>query len=467
MFGRVGALLRGAVVTCGLSSCSAVDSAIDPRYDTINRSTAKARNESILLNIVRASHAVPLNFVVFSRVSGATQVGASTAIPNFQIGPSYRPPLTAATSAAGYSLGAPLRDVIFNKDNLGASTSASNNFDISLLETKDFYQGLLRPVDLPILNYFIRQGYSRELLFWLFTESVRVTAMGRTIEFLNDPDERRSCDIVRGRQQCFRHMVDVAMASGLTVETRLEKKSGEGKGGRKSAKGGGEHEEGGEKHEGGGKGGKGGQGGPEGGGSTTNINVNVEAGGGDKGGGDSKSGGKSGARTLARFCFDSVLARRAHRDYGPEILDHLLTRAIAGHRPRCKDLQWVQNPDADTDTLVFRLEGTPFGTVVYEIIPRSTFGIYQFLGRILALNVQDTLEMRGTLDPSEDRHILTMVRDNSAGCFAEVAFGGEYYCVPMRGAQNTKRIIGLLAQLIALNTNTSDLSITPTVRLSQ
>jgi len=39
----------------------------------------------------------------------------------------------------------------------------------------------------------------------------------------------------------------------------------------------------------------------------------------------------------------------------------------------------VQNPDADADTLVFRLEGTPFGTVVYEIIPRSTFGIYQFL----------------------------------------------------------------------------------------
>jgi len=37
----------------------------------------------------------------------------------------------------------------------------------------------------------------------------------------------------------------------------------------------------------------------------------------------------------------------------------------------------------------------------------------------------------------------------------------------MRGAQNTKRIIGLLAQLIALNTNTLDLSITPTVRLSQ
>jgi hypothetical protein len=214
MFGRVGALLRGAMVACVLSSCSAVDSAIDPRYDTINRSTAKARNESILLNIVRASHSVPLNFVAFSRVSGATQVGGSVALPNFQVGPSYIVPATRANPFPSYTpLTGPQRDVVFNKDNLGASTSASNNFDISLLETKDFYQGLLRPVDLPILNYFIRQGYSRELLFWLFTESVRVTAMGKTIEFLNDPDERRSCDIVRGRQECFRHMVDVAMAS--------------------------------------------------------------------------------------------------------------------------------------------------------------------------------------------------------------------------------------------------------------
>jgi hypothetical protein len=469
MFGRVGALLRGAGLACVLGSCSAVDSAIDPRYDTINRSTAKARNESILLNIVRASHSVPLNFVAFSRVSGATQIGGSVALPNFQIGPSYIVPATRGNPFPSYTpLTGPQRDVAFNKDNLGGSTSASNNFDISLLETKDFYQGLLRPVDLPILNYFIRQGYSRELLFWLFTESVRVTVMGKTIEFLNDPDEQRSCEMVRGRRECFRHMVEVALASGLTVETRPESKksgAGGGKGGGKSAKGGGEHEDGSEKPQGGGKGEHGGgRGGAEGGGTTTNINVNVEAGG-DKGGGESKGGGKP--RTLARFCFDDVLARRAVRDYGREILEHLLTPSPIGHRPRCREPLWVQGPDSETDTLIFLLTGTPFGTVRYEIIPRSTFGIYQFLGRILALNVQDTLEMRGPLDPSEDRHILTVLRDGSGGCFAEVMFAQEYYCVPMRGAQNTKRIIGLLAQLIALNTNTLDLSITPSVRLSQ
>src|SRR5262245_47649703 len=68
-----------AVVT----ACSAVDNAIDPRYDDINRSTAKARNESILLNIVRASHNAPLNFVAFSRVSGTTSISGNAALPNF------------------------------------------------------------------------------------------------------------------------------------------------------------------------------------------------------------------------------------------------------------------------------------------------------------------------------------------------------------------------------------------------
>ena len=39
---------------------------VDNRYDTISRSLAKARNESIFLNIVRASHDYPLSFVVVS-----------------------------------------------------------------------------------------------------------------------------------------------------------------------------------------------------------------------------------------------------------------------------------------------------------------------------------------------------------------------------------------------------------------
>jgi hypothetical protein len=401
MIGRACGLLCVALVAAVVTACSAVDNAIDPRYDDINRSTAKARNESILLNIVRASHNAPLNFVAFSRVSGTTSISGNAALPNFLLGPYTKPPGVIGAPNPVYSaLPSPARDVILNKDNLGGSTIATNNFDISPLETSGFYQGLLRPVDLPILNYFLRQGYSRELLFWLFVESVRQTGVGPQVEFLNDPDEKRSCVMVLGHERCFRHMVDIAIASGLTVEVKLE---------------------------GAAKGGKGG-----------------------------------GTRTVARLCFDPVLSARAKREYDPVIFTYLMVQQ-AGHRPRCKIDPWAVN--IATDTLVFNLIGTPFGTVKYEIVTRSTFGIYQFLGRILAQQREEDIIVRGPLDLTEDPRILGLRRDGGDGCFADVSFQGEFYCIPRRGGENTKRILSLLAQLVALNTSTFDLNITPTVRV--
>jgi hypothetical protein len=202
-----------------LGGCAFVD-VVDPRYDSINRSTAKARNESILLNIVRASHSAPLNFIAFSKVSGQTIVTANAGLPQFNIG-SFFPVFGFGNSTNLLAPPTPQRAFTVSKDTLGGTTNANNAFDISVLETKDFYNGLLRPVDLPELLYFIRQGYSRELLFWLFTESVRVTSPGQpTVEFLNDPDPRLACQMTPLGERCFSHMVDIAIASGLTVETQ-------------------------------------------------------------------------------------------------------------------------------------------------------------------------------------------------------------------------------------------------------
>jgi hypothetical protein len=377
---------------------------------------------------VRASHSAPLNFVAFSKVSGATTVAASAGLPGFNLGPFF--PVQFLGSPNLLAPPSPQRAYSLLNNTLAGSTNANNNFDISILETKNFYNGLLKPVDLPILNFFIRQGYSRELLFWLFTESVRETTMGRTIEFLNDPDPRLACQFVRGQERCFRDMVDVAMASGLTVETRTEEKPGSKSGN------------------------KGGKGGGKGGGKSSSKA------GGDGQAGESKS--DSSTRIVARFCFDPVLAERARREYDPEIFRLLLT---SEHHPRCKIDPWL--PNIETDTLIFNFGGTPFGTIKYEIVPRSTLGIYQFLGRILALEQADLLVLRGTLYQREDRRILAVERTGTGGCLVDVAFEEEFYCVPLHGAENTKRIMGLLAQLVALNTSTLDLAITPTVRAIQ
>jgi len=369
-----------------LAACALVDN-VEPRYENVNHAAANARNEGILLNIVRASKHIPLNFIAFSKVTGTTQVGVNAGLPRFGLGPG---PLVYDVN----------RQAVFTNSVLSGSASAKNDFDITLLETKDFYHGLLGPVDLPTLNFFVRQGYTRELLFWLFTESVRETVAGRTFEYRNDPDPAIACETVRGAQRCFSNMVDVALASGLTVQIQTQPAAGSAK-----------------------------------------------------------------ATVLGRLCFDNVLAKRARRFYSPEVFASLLSSS--SHRPRCTDPWPSTRTGGRTDLLTFEVLGTPYGAIRYEITTRSTFGIYQFLGRILATGATERIRMYGRLDQNEDPRLLAIGPADSGGCFSELVFEGIHYCVPRQGAENTKRTFSLLAQLLALKTQAGDLAITPTVRTIQ
>ena len=91
MIGCVGTAPRAvmfvALVGVVLGACAMTDGVIDPRFDQLNRTTAKTRNEAILLNIVRASKNIPLNFATFSKVSGSTTATGSAAVPGFVFGP--------------------------------------------------------------------------------------------------------------------------------------------------------------------------------------------------------------------------------------------------------------------------------------------------------------------------------------------------------------------------------------------
>jgi hypothetical protein len=58
-----------AAFLAGLSSACAVVDPIDQRYDTVGRSLAKGRNDSIFLNLIRASHDYPLSFVTVANVT--------------------------------------------------------------------------------------------------------------------------------------------------------------------------------------------------------------------------------------------------------------------------------------------------------------------------------------------------------------------------------------------------------------
>ena len=412
-----------------LSACAFTDGTVDGRYDTINRSTDSARNQAILLNIVRASKAEPLNFVAFSKIGGTTSTSMGVGLPTFLVGPDRAPNQKQLT---------------LGNNTLNASVGANSNFDIAILENRDFYSALLTPVDEVTLNFFERQGYPRELLFWLFADSVRITYNGKTAEFRNEPSDEKSCEFVPQRR-CFVNYVDAAIDTGFRVETRVVERATSGSDGR-----------------------------------TRLV-----------------------PKTEARTCFDPVLADRAKR----EVQQGLRTRTprLAGTavNPICGKSPWPRTDDdesgrrrrSDTGSgdgmLSNRLiiQSTPpqkqipepqaltrgltrsapravaaTSKQIFEISTRSTYGIYQYLGRILAEKAMSQVRLDGV--GKDDAQVLTIIEGGAGPCFTEVEDAGKRYCIPAEGAENTKRIISLLAQLIALKTPQSDLPFTPTVRVT-
>ena len=411
-------LCAGTVIVGMLSACSAINSTVGPRYDTVSRSIASARNESILLNIVRAAHDYPLNFTIVSQANPSMTDQATLGSPQFLLGPNPRC-LNLAGGAVG-SAGAatclavppsPVRDFIFGGQNQATNqVSVQTQFTLSTQETKEFYQALLRPVDLYVLEYFIRQGYSRELLFWLFADSVVVQNGKKVLGYAYNPPYSFGCAPGDAKHRCFREWAEIATVSGLSVEQQssTEKK-----------------------------------------------------------------------QVLYRLCFDTFLAQQgqsAMQQVTPARMQQLIGKYIdrgLALSPQCGD-PWEKVPEGrGADTLNFTV-----GPNLFKIVPRSAYAIFQLLGKILkdqenhdndaplppGISAEDAAPILTTV--LGDQNLVTIVKDANGDCFTETQFVDGHYCVP-ESAANTKRIFGLLAQLIALQTSATDIAITPTVHTVQ
>ena len=81
------------------------------------------------------------------------------------------------------------------------------------------------------------------------------------------------------------------------------------------------------------------------------------------------------------------------REYSPERYEEV-SRLLSPrpHLPMCRSPSWrpaehkkAQTGTGESDTLEFTVFGTRRGAVNYRIITRSSFGIYQFFGSLLAV----------------------------------------------------------------------------------
>jgi hypothetical protein len=203
-----------------------------------------------------------------------------------------------------------------------------------------------------------------------------------------------------------------------------------------------------------------------------------------------KGGGKGGGTEFSRFCFDQVLAERGMKAMNPERLQLVNAKYVDhGYKrsPVCgSDWHPGKEEAEQADTLQFQV-----GPLTFKIVTRSTYSIYQFLGKLLKqaretneprTEAREGAEGQPESHPNlpredemvpvlstvrEDANLLRIVTQPSDECFVVTHFIDGVYCVPERGSANTKRIFALLSQLIALKTSAADLAITPAVRVVQ
>ena len=430
-------LLVGALLAGALGACAVVDP-VDNRYDTVSRSLAKARNESIFLNLVRASHDYPLSFTVVANVTPSLTNTTSLALPSFLLGPSARV-ATGPALTPGFTPG---RDAIFGNTTAGNTTAVSTNFSVSTQETSAFYQGFLKPIDLQTLAYFIRQGYSRELLFWLFTDAFTLQLPGQPpLGYHYSPPDDYGCSQLDPKHRCFIDWVHNAAYTGLTVEEKTEQASASGSP-------------------------------PKGG----------------AGGGASAKG-----TSYARFCFNPVLAQQAVSSVAPALvreaesnLDVQRTMLFNSNMTCGSDSwtpeQYKEVAQPDVLPLTFNTKNAPNSAPIsFSITPRSAYGVFVFLGTLMKMQREHLAPSRYAFIPPnrqyaaeppvletvhEDPALITVMQNLGGECFVHTWFEDGDYCVPEQAA-TTKRIFGLLAQLIAIQTAAADLSITPVVRVIQ
>ncbi len=165
-------LSAGALILAG---CAVVDQYSD-RAVVYNVQAEQAQNEALLLNIVRASMRRPMQFSTVSSITG-TAVASAGAGYTLPTNVPFRPATNGATGIATFP---PVPTWSF-----AGSMSGGPAFTIPVLDTQEFYQGILKPIPGQLYDLYLQAGYPPDLLFNLFVKKITMTVE-------NDPSDKRA-----------------------------------------------------------------------------------------------------------------------------------------------------------------------------------------------------------------------------------------------------------------------------------
>jgi hypothetical protein len=406
-----------------LAGCTAMDYQLNPRAGAINHETDNARNNEILLNIVRASHSQPLNFVPISKASGTQTTDLKIGLPTFTFGP-------AQTALA--------RQFQFATNTWDNSSNGS--FDSAPIVTHDFYVNMMSPIPLETASALIHMGYSRELILNTVIAAIRVESASEMHEYRNEPlgepvapwcpeadqyygprgflngspyaPQARRPDLDACEYHHFQFYLEAAMDWGFNIEVKTVPNPAYTSDAVKQAK---------------------------------------------------ALGKEPPAKTIsqAHFCFDPAFAKRSQR------------ARVMTFTDRCGAKSLDKQPPATTEqrlTVAFQTGKIKSPSLTFVIIIRSPFSAFSYFGHVL--RVDPIIPVRlfwpdrsiGS-DDVRDTQILTVTQSQAPSCFATAYFDGAFFCVPYDAGDATKQVFSMLSQMVAMSTTTGSLPTTLEVRL--
>jgi hypothetical protein len=187
---------RGALaiaVLAMLAGCGLADH-LSGHSVEYNVQAATVKNQTLLINVLRAAYRQPLQFTDLSTISGSVSVSGS----------------------AGFNVpfGGPQEGNTFNPS---ITVSNSPTYTVSVLNTKEFYQGILTPIPMKTLSYYANIGFPEYVLLTLVLSEIEYGPRDARKRIYNVPDKPIEAGDLKSGQQ-FPGLLQKLIAMGLTFE---------------------------------------------------------------------------------------------------------------------------------------------------------------------------------------------------------------------------------------------------------
>ena len=181
-------LTKAAFIVCVAASFvgCATKTQIAEQGVKANLAVEDAANQVLLLNVIRATKRRPMHFTRFQVLRGPIGIGAPAVTLPLPFGPDF------ATQIYNLSV---------------TQTLDKPSFDVQIMDTQKFLQGITKPVATKTMLYYLDQGWPQQMILHIFVrEFEEIHADGSVTSIVNYPQNKREFakfqKIAEGLQGC-------------------------------------------------------------------------------------------------------------------------------------------------------------------------------------------------------------------------------------------------------------------------